>query len=68
MDHINRVCKIAHSISEEDVNKEIVSAIALLHDVDDYKLFGLKASEELTNTKIILSKTNFGEKETRKRN
>ncbi len=63
MDHIDRVCKIAQSISEENVNKEIVSAIALLHDVDDYKLFGLKSSEELTNAKIILSKTSFDEKE-----
>ena len=37
MDHISRVCRIAQSISENDENKEIVSAIALLHDVDDYK-------------------------------
>ena len=63
MDHINRVCRIALSISEDDVNKEIVSAIALLHDADDYKLFGLESSEKLTNTRIILSKTKFTEKE-----
>ena len=63
MDHISRVCRIAQSISEDDENKEIVSAIALLHDVDDYKLFGLESSEELTNAKIILSKTNFNEEE-----
>lgn len=63
MDHINRVCKIALSISEDDINKEIVSAIALLHDVDDYKLFGLEASEKLTNARMILSKTNFIDEE-----
>ena len=63
MDHINRVSKIALSISEDDINKEIVLAIALLHDADDYKLFGKESSEELTNTRAILSKTNYSEKE-----
>lgn len=63
MDHVNRVCRIALSISEEDINKEIVLAIALLHDVDDYKLFGLVSSEKLTNARMILSKTNFTEEE-----
>ena len=63
MDHVNRVCRIALSISEADTNKELVSAIALLHDVDDYKLFGIESSNNLTNTKMILSKTGFNEKE-----
>ncbi len=63
MDHVNRVCRIALSISEADINKELVSAIALLHDVDDYKLFGIESSNNLTNTKMILSKTGFNEKE-----
>ena len=58
MDHINRVEKLALLISE-DANNELVSAIALLHDADDYKLFGLECSENLTNTKNILAKTSF---------
>ena len=59
MDHVNRVCRIALSISEDSINKELVSAIALLHDVDDYKLFGVEYSKNLTNTQMILSKTAF---------
>lgn len=59
MDHVNRVCRIALSISEDDINKELVSAIALLHDADDYKLFGKEYSNNLTNTQMILSKTTF---------
>ena len=59
MDHVNRVCKIALSIVDDNTNKELVSAIALLHDADDYKLFGEECSNNLTNTKMILAKTNF---------
>ena len=53
MDHVNRVCRIALSISGDSINKELVSAIALLHDVDDYKLFGMEYSNNLTNTQMI---------------
>lgn len=63
MDHVNRVYRIALSISDNNINKEIISAIALLHDADDYKLFGLESSNNLTNTNMILSKTNFNEEE-----
>lgn len=63
MDHINRVLRIALSICDEDVNQEIVSAIALLHDADDYKLFGMDNSNNLTNTQMILSKTSFTDEE-----
>ena len=63
MDHVNRVCKISLSIADEDTNKELVSAIALLHDADDYKLFGIECSNNLTNSRMILSKTNFTEEE-----
>ena len=39
MDHINRVLNLALKFAEkENANKKIVSLIALLHDVDDYKL------------------------------
>ena len=63
MDHVNRVRRIALSISDDSINKELVSTIALLHDVDDYKLFGIEYSNNLTNTKMILSKTTFTEEE-----
>ena len=59
MDHVNRVCRIALSISEDNINKEFISAISLLHDADDYKLFGIEYSNNLTNTQMILSKTTF---------
>ncbi len=56
MDHVNRVLdlslKFAH---KENANENIVTLIALLHDVDDYKLFGLKNAEELTNAKKIMN-------------
>ena len=63
MDHINRVCRIALSIIDENTNPELTIAIALLHDADDYKLFGFEYSENLINTKMILSKTSFSEQE-----
>ena len=56
MDHINRVLNLTLKIIDESTNVEIASAIALLHDADDYKLFGLECSENLTNTKKIISK------------
>ena len=60
MDHINRVVNIATNITKkEKANVETVIAIALLHDADDYKLFGLESSKNLTNTKMILEKTSF---------
>ncbi len=66
MDHINRVCKIALSIADKNTNSKIITAIALLHDVDDYKLFGLEQSKDLTNAKMILSKTSFSKEEKNK--
>ena len=63
IDHVNRVCRIALSIADENTNEALVAAIALLHDADDYKLFGIEYSDNLTNTKMILSKTSFSEEE-----
>lgn len=40
----------------ENANKDVVALIALLHDVDDYKLFGKENAENLTNTKTIMNK------------
>lgn len=58
-DHINRVLDLSLKFAEkENADKEIVSLIALLHDADDYKLFGIKNAENLTNAKKIMDNCN----------
>ena len=58
-DHIDRVLNLSLKFAEkENANKDIVSLIALLHDVDDYKLFGEENAENLTNAKSIMNKAN----------
>ena len=60
MEHINRVYRMSLDFSSNlDVDKYVVSLIALLHDVDDYKLFGLESSLNLTNAKTIMNKVNI---------
>ncbi len=55
MDHVERVLEMSLKFAEvENADKEIVALIALLHDVDDYKLFGMEDAENLTNAKNIL--------------
>lgn len=62
MDHINRVLNLSLKFAnKEQVNKEIVALIALLHDVDYYKLFGTENSENLINTKRIMSECNIND-------
>lgn len=59
MEHINRVFELSLKFAEkENGNKDIVSLIALLHDVDDYKLFGMENAENLTNAKKIMNECN----------
>jgi uncharacterized protein len=56
MEHINRVLELSLKFAEkESANKDIVSLISLLHDVDDYKLFGMDNAENLTNAKKIMN-------------
>lgn len=43
---------------KETANTDVVALIALLHDVDDYKLFGEENAENLTNAKSIMNKAN----------
>ena len=63
MDHIDRVLNLSLKFAEkEQADKEIVSLIALLHDVDDHKLFGLENSKELSNAKIIINNCGIEEK------
>ena len=58
-DHINRVLELALKFAEkENADKEVVALIALLHDVDDYKIFGEKNAENLTNAKSIMQSVN----------
>lgn len=60
MDHIERVLKLSLKFAEkENANVFVVSLIALLHDVDDYKLFGKENAENLTNAKNIMNKYNI---------
>lgn len=55
MDHINRVLELSLKFAEKErADKDIVSLIALLHDVDDYKLFGTENSESLSNAKLFM--------------
>lgn len=56
IEHINRVLDLALKFAKiENADKNIVALIALLHDVDDYKLFGMSNAENLTNAKKIMS-------------
>ena len=62
-DHISRVLDLSLKFAEkEKADKNIVSLIALLHDVDDYKLFGMENSENLTNARRIMSDCNIDKK------
>lgn len=62
-DHIKRVLKMSLKFAEkENANKDIVALIALLHDVDDYKLFGTENAENLTNAKMIMNDVKIDDK------
>ena len=55
MEHVNRVLNLSLKFAEiEKADKDIVALIALLHDVDDYKLVGVENANNLVNTKKIL--------------
>ena len=53
-DHVERVLNLALKFSQqENANVSIVTLISLLHDVDDYKLFGIDNENNLTNAKKL---------------
>lgn len=64
MEHINRVLALSLKFAEKEKgDKEIISLIALLHDVDDYKLVGVDNARDLTNAKRIMALCNVSQKE-----
>lgn len=55
MDHVNRVLNLSLKFAkEENADIDVVSLIALLHEVDDYKLFGKRAARDLTNARLFM--------------
>ena len=63
MDHVDRVLKLAMTFAEnERADKEIVTLATLLHDVDDYKIFGEEHARKLLNANTILDKYNVADK------
>lgn len=59
MDHINRVLDLSLKFAEkENANAQVVALITLLHDVDDYKLFGMENAEKLINARRIMDNCN----------
>ena len=58
--HIERVFNMSKKfLKDEKADEVIVSLIALLHDVDDYKLFGLENAKNLTNARKIMDDVNI---------
>lgn len=62
MEHVERVFKLSLRFArEQSVDMDIVSLIALLHDVDDYKIFGPEEAKNLTHAREILNKCDVDE-------
>ena len=60
IEHINRVLNESLFLANfYDANKDLVSIIALLHDVDDYKIVGLDKANSYDNARIIMNKYNL---------
>lgn len=62
IEHVNRVPRTAVVFAKkEGADNVIVQLAALLHDVDDYKLFGQVYADELVNANKILEKYSVDE-------
>jgi len=59
--HVLRVYKTAMKFCDEipDANRELVAAATLLHDCDDYKIFGEESEKLQINTRRILANSGF---------
>jgi len=60
-EHVFRVYHTAMDFCNEipEADRNLVAAAALLHDCDDYKLFGEETARLLTNTRRILAGSEF---------
>jgi len=57
MAHVDRVRDLSMDLAaQEGADLQVVELTALLHDVDDYKLFGRENAEALTNATEILNR------------
>ncbi len=57
-DHIERVLLLGQELAEsEEADLNVVILAILLHDADDYKLFGQEQATKLTNSRRILDET-----------
>lgn len=66
-DHVERVYSLSLKFAKkENADEDVVSLIALLHDVDDYKLFGKEHADNLTNAKKIMNLVNVSEEKQEK--
>lgn len=62
MEHVDRVLRLSLKFAEaEAADKEAVALIALLHDVDDYKLFGFENAAQMPNARAIMEAENISE-------
>jgi len=62
MEHVNRVYDLTLKFAKsENVDAFISSLIALLHEVDDYKIFGEEHASNLQNAKAIMTKAKVDE-------
>lgn len=59
-DHVQRVTRMALEFAQQEgADLEVVELASLLHDVDDYKLFGETYAEGLINARRILDENNI---------
>lgn len=59
-EHVMRVYDLAMTFAKkEQADMEIVALAALLHDVDDYKIFGAESAKNLSNARKIMQEANL---------
>jgi uncharacterized protein len=59
-DHVERVLTLARKFSDsEGADRQVVELACLLHDVDDYKLFGEESEKHLLNANRLLKESNI---------